>query len=87
MHMAFLSRGFKNLQWYSMTKSIENFGFRCFFVAKMLKTVRVKMWGNRLTHTLTHTRKYAERAKEHRRGSSVSSPVFLSFSAFTSPVP
>ena len=31
MHMAFLSRGFKNLQWYSMTKSIENFGFRCFF--------------------------------------------------------
>ena len=42
-------------------KSIENFGFRCFFVAKMLKTVRVKMWGNCLTHTLTHTRKCAER--------------------------
>ena len=35
MHMAFLSRGFKNLQWYAMTKSIENFGFRCFFVVKM----------------------------------------------------
>ena len=39
MHMAFLSRVFKNLQWYGMTKSTENFGFRCFFVAKTLKTV------------------------------------------------
>ena len=37
-------------------KSIENFGFRCFFVAKTLKMVWVKMWVNRLTHTLTHTR-------------------------------
>ena len=66
MHMTFLSRGFKNLQWYGMTKSTENFGFRCFFVAKMLKTVRVKMWVNRLTHTVTHTRKCAERAKDER---------------------
>ena len=24
------------------------------------------MWVNRLTHTLTHTRKYAERAKDER---------------------
>ena len=47
-------------------KSTENFGFRCFFVAKMLKTVRVKMWVNRLTHTVTHTRKCAERAKDER---------------------
>ena len=44
-----------------MTKSIENFGFRCFFVVKTLKEVWVKMWVNRLTHTVTHTRKYAER--------------------------
>ena len=36
-------------------KSIENFGFRCFFVAKTLKKVLVKMWVNCLTHTLTHT--------------------------------
>ena len=64
--MRFLSRGFKNLQWYGMTKSIENFGFRCFFVVKTLKEVWVKMWVNRLTHTLTHTRKYAERLKEER---------------------
>ena len=55
MHVAFLSRGFKNLQWYSMTNSIENFGFRCFFAVKMLKEVWAKMWGNRLTHTVTHT--------------------------------
>ena len=27
------------------------------FVAKMLKNVWVKMWVNRLTHTVTHTRK------------------------------
>ena len=36
-------------------KSIENFGFRCFFAAKKLKKVWVKMWVNCLTHTLTHT--------------------------------
>ena len=35
-------------------KSIENFGFRCFFVAKTLKKVWVKMWVNCLTHTVTH---------------------------------
>ena len=35
-------------------KSIENFGFRCFFVEKMLKMVWVKMRVNCLTHTLTH---------------------------------
>ena len=77
MHMAFLSRGFKNLKWYSMTESIENFGFRCFFVAQMLKTVRVKMWVNRLTHTLTHTRKCPDRSKEYRRGGFTSSPVLF----------
>ena len=38
------------------TKSIENLGFRCFFVAKTLKKVWVKMWVNCLTHTVTHTR-------------------------------
>ena len=47
-------------------KSIENFGFRCFFVAKTLKMVWVKMWVNRLTHTLTHTRKCAESDKEEQ---------------------
>ena len=81
--MAFLSRGFKNLQWYSMTKSIGNFGFRCFFAVKMLKEVWVKMRGNRLTHTVTHTRKCAERAKEHRRGGfCLLSGIFESFFAY-----
>ncbi len=28
--------------------------------------MRVKMWVNRLTHTVTHTRKCAERAKDDR---------------------
>lgn len=36
------------------TKSIEGFGFRCFFAAKTLKKVWVKMWVNCLTHTVTH---------------------------------
>lgn len=36
------------------TKSIESFGFRCFFVAKTPKMVWVKMWVNCLTHTVTH---------------------------------
>ena len=26
------------------------------------------MWGNRLTHTVTHTTKCAERVKDERRG-------------------
>ena len=29
--------------------------------------VWVKMWVNRLTHTVTHKRKCTERVKEHRR--------------------
>ena len=59
-------------------KSIENFGFRCFFVVKTLKEVWVKMWVNCLTHTVTHTRKCPDRPKEYRRGGFASSPVFLS---------
>ena len=47
-------------------KSIENFRFRCFFVAKISKEVWVKMWVNRLTHTVTHTGKCSERAKDER---------------------
>ena len=60
-------------------KSIENFGFRCFFVAKTPKMVWVKMWVNCLTHTVTHTTKCAERAKEYRRGGFAPSPIFLMF--------
>ena len=39
------------------------------FVAKTLKMVWVKMGVNCLTHTVTHTRKCADRFKEYRRGS------------------
>ena len=40
----------------------------------------VKIWVNCLTHTLTHTRKCAERVKEHRRGSfCFLSGIFASF--------
>ena len=54
------------------------------FVVKMLKNVWVKMWVNCLTHTVTHTRKCADRFKEYRRGGFAFSPVFLRlFSAYT----
>lgn len=49
-----------------MTKSIENFRFRCFFVGKTHFYVWFKMWVNRLTHTVTHTGKCSERAKDER---------------------
>ena len=35
-------------------KSIENFGFRCFFVEKMHFYVRVKMWVNFDPHPDPH---------------------------------
>ena len=35
------------------------------------------MWGNRLTHTVTHTRKCPDRPKEYRRGGFASSPVLF----------
>ena len=63
-------------------KSIENFGFRCFFVAKTLKMVWVKMWVNCLTHTVTHTRKYPDRSKEYRRGSFCLLSGIFAFSAY-----
>ena len=68
-------------------ESIENFGFRCFFAVKMHFQVRVKMWGNCLTHTVTHTRKCPDRSREYRRGGKTSSPVLSAFFPFTSPVP
>ena len=87
MHMAFLNGGFKNLPWYGMTKSIENFGFRCFFVAKTPEMVWVKMWVNCLTHTVTHTGKCADRFKEYRREGFAPSPVFRILFLLTSLAP
>ena len=58
-------------------KSIENLGFRCFFVGKTHFYVRIKMCGNRLTHTATHTRKCPDRSKEYRRGGFTSSSVLF----------
>ena len=41
--------------------------------------VWVKMWVNRLTHTVTHTRKCPDGFEEYRRGGFAFSPVFLRF--------
>lgn len=34
MHMVFLSRGFKNLQWYSMTKRMISYEIILFYCIK-----------------------------------------------------
>ena len=52
----------------SSSKKHRKLRFSMLFVAKMLKNVWVKMWVNCLTHTVTHTRKCADRFKEYRRG-------------------
>ena len=66
MHMAFLSRGFKNLQWYSMTKQYNpnlvpighGFGFIVFMLrvcAVITKQLRpLTNWENRTTMQLTN---------------------------------
>ena len=54
-------------------KSIENFGFRCFFVAKTLKWCGSKCGSSALTHTV----KCTERVKEHRRGNRFLSGALL----------
>ena len=65
-------------------KSIENFGFRCFFVVKTHFQVWGKMRVNRLTHTLTHTRKTYQEPAEPPGGSVALRPValFLRFDTF-----
>jgi hypothetical protein len=50
-----------------------------FFVIKMHFQVWAKMWVNRLTHTVTHTRKCPDGFEEYRRGDFAFSPVFLMF--------
>ena len=64
---------------HQLQKASKTSVFDAFFVAKTQKMVRAKMWVNCLTHTVTHTRKCAERVKEHRRGDFAFSPVFLMF--------
>ena len=44
--------------------------------------VRAKMWVNCLTHTVTHTRKCADRFKEYRRGSFCLFSGIFAFSAY-----
>ena len=60
-------------------KSIESFGFRCFFVTKNVENVVGQGVSQTLTHTLTHLPKCAERVKEHRRGGFAPSGNFVFF--------
>ena len=69
------------------SKKHRKLRFSMLFVAKMLKNVWVKMWVNCLTHTVTHTRKCADRFKEYRRGGFAPSPVFRILFLLTSLAP
>ena len=71
----------------SSSKKASKTSVSMLFVAKMLKNVWVKMWVNRLTHTVTHTRKCADRFKEYRRGGFAPSPVFRILFLLTSLAP
>ena len=44
-----------------------------------MKPVSNRIWKETLTHTVTHTRKCADRFKEYRRGGFAPSPIFLMF--------
>ena len=59
------------------SKKHRKLRFSVLFCCKNAEMVWVKMWVNRLTHTLTHKRKCAERAKEHRRGNCLLSGALL----------
>ena len=64
-------------------KSIENFGFRCFFCCKNAENGVSQNVGQALTHTVTHTRKCADRFKEYRReGFAFSLVLLCSYSAY-----
>ena len=61
-------------------KSLENFGFRGFFVAIFDFLVWVTVWVNQLTHILTHTRK---ELKSAGREVCASRPAFFSLPYMT----
>ena len=79
--MRFLSRGFKNLQWYGMTKSPVFSRKQDFFFTFCQFNLWVTVWDS-FAHTVTHTRKCAERAKKERKGSSaIYQMAFATFNA------
>ena len=61
----------------SSSKNHQKLRFLMVFCCKKAKNGAIQNVGQMLTHTVTHTTKCAERAKEHRRGSNASSPVFF----------
>ena len=71
----------------SSSKKHRKLRFSVLFCWKTSKEVWVKMRGNRLTHTVTHTRKCADRFKEYRRGGFAPSPVFRILFLLTSLAP
>ena len=50
------------------SKKHRKLRFSVLFCCKNAEMVWVKMWVNRLTHTVTHTTNYPDRSKEYRRG-------------------
>ena len=63
----------------SSSKKHRKLRFSVLFCCKNAENGASQNVGQLLTHTVTHTTKCAERAKEHRRGGFAFSPVFLRF--------
>ena len=67
----------------SSSKKHRKLRFSVLFRCKNVENGASQNVGQLLTHTLTHTRKCADRFKEYRRGGFASSPVLLcSYSAY-----
>lgn len=60
-------------------KNHQKLRFLMVFCCKKAKNDAIQNVGQMLTHTVTHTRKCAERVKEYRRGGFAPSPIFLMF--------
>ena len=63
----------------SSSKKHRKLQFSVLFCCKNAENGASQNVGQALTHTVTHTRKCAERVKEYRRGGFAPSPIFLMF--------
>ena len=71
----------------SSSKKHRKLRFSVLFRCKNAENGVSQNVGQLLTHTVTHTRKYADRFKEYRRGGFVPSPVFRILFLLTSLAP
>jgi hypothetical protein len=71
----------------SSSKKHRKLRFSVLFCCKNAENGVCQNAGQLLTHTVTHTRKCADRFKEYRRGGFAPSPIFFILFLLTSLVP